>query len=252
MTPLERVLEEYATKREAMKAQGYTEPVYECKECKDTGFIDWKDEDGYCYSRPCECKVRQAEQKRTLKLIEESGLQNKFQECTFENFQISESYQKVMTELCQKYLTDSENKWLLLSGQSGSGKTHLCVALCSELIKQYYGVRYLAWRAEGAKIKRNANNDEAYTLLIEPYKNCDVLYIDDLFKGGTTEADINLAFELLNHRYDRKLRTIISTELSMERLKSMDEAIAGRINEMCGPYKLFINKSIGRNWRDKA
>lgn len=156
-----------------------------------------------------------------------------------------------MVDLCRRYLNDSEGKWLLLSGQSGSGKTHLCVAVCGEFIKQGDSVRYLAWRSDGAKIKRNANSDEAYSQLIDPYKNCDVLYIDDLFKGGMTEADINLAFELLNHRYDRRLRTIISTELSMEKLKQLDEAIAGRINETCGLYQVFVNKGTGRNWRDK-
>lgn len=251
MKNIEEVIKEFSLQRERMKKEGYTEPPVKCRICKDKGFIDRRDEKGYVYSRMCECRIKQREKERTMRLIEASGLKGKFERCMFDNYQTPEPFQKQLLDLCKKYTEETESKWLLLSGQSGCGKTHLCTAVCGQLIKRGCSVRYLAWRDDGAKIKRNANNDEAYTALTEPYKQCDVLYIDDLFKGGMTEADINLAFEILNHRYDRQLRTIISAELPMVKLKELDEAIAGRINEMCGEYQVFVNKGDGRNWRDR-
>lgn len=53
-----------------------------------------------------------------------------------------------------------------------------------------------------------------------------VFYIDDFIKETVTDADINIAFELLNARYnDHEKLTIISTE------KSIDEALGSRIYE---------------------
>ena len=68
-----------------------------------------------------------------------------------------------------------------------------------------------------------------------------VLYIDDLFKIGKgqdgrkqrpTSADVNLAFEILNYRYNKPTCiTIISSELYAEDILDIDEAIGSRIYE---------------------
>jgi DNA replication protein DnaC len=74
--------------------------------------------------------------------------------------------------------------------------------------------------------------EDWYQAKIKKLKRVPVLYIDDFFKGGASDADIKLAFEILNARYnDTALRTIISSEIDLDGLMRIDEAIGGRIYE---------------------
>ena len=50
------------------------------------------------------------------------------------------------------------------------------------------------------------------------------------------EADINLAYQLLNERYNTRRRTIISSERSIEDILRIDEAVGGRIFELAREY----------------
>ena len=75
------------------------------------------------------------------------------------------------------------------------------------------------------------------------------MYIDDLFKGSVTSADINLAYEIINARYGvKELRTIISTERSMQNIIGIDEALGSRIYQRS---KNFIIQTPKQNWRLK-
>ena len=59
-----------------------------------------------------------------------------------------------------------------------------------------------------------------------------VLFVDDLFKGKITDSDINIMFELINHRYFNNLPVIISSECGVGRLLDIDEALGSRLVEM--------------------
>jgi DNA replication protein DnaC len=115
----------------------------------------------------------------------------------------------------------------------------------------------MLWKDDSRKIKNN--NFEGDGSLIEYYKNVEVLYIDDLFKTGKVEGqvqkatagDINIAFEILNSRVVQKKITIISSESSIDELFDIDEAVAGRIRQMCGEFCVNISKGDGKNYRKR-
>ena len=89
---------------------------------------------------------------------------------------------------------------------------------------------------------------EAYAEAMQPLKTVRALYIDDFLKGSVTDADKNIAFDLLNARYiNPDAITIISTELTIDRILSWDEAIGSRINQRAKDYMLNIGKK--QNWR---
>lgn len=54
-----------------------------------------------------------------------------------------------------------------------------------------------------------------------------------LQSGKTTESDINISFEIINHRYLNSKPIIISSELTQDKLLDFDEAVGSRIIEMC-------------------
>ena len=81
-------------------------------------------------------------------------------------------------------------------------------------------------------IKQNMMDSVYYNKMMNRYKSARVLFIDDLFKGKITDSDVNIMFELINHRYFNNLPVIISSECSVGRLLDVDEALGSRLVEM--------------------
>ena len=76
---------------------------------------------------------------------------------------------------------------------------------------------------------------------IDPIKS--VLFIDDLFKGRSTDSDKNIMYELINHRYLKRLPMIVSTEKYPKDLLAVDEALGSRIIEMSKGYVVEFKES---------
>ena len=124
---------------------------------------------------------------------------------------------------------------------------HIAHRICSRLMDSGKAVRYMLWRDASAELKALVTDGEEYQARIKPFKTVPVLYIDDFLKGGHSEADIRLAFEILNSRYnDSQLRTIISSEITLFEILGLDEAVGGRIYERSRGYVLEAPRE---NWR---
>lgn len=126
----------------------------------------------------------------------------------------------------------------------GTGKTHLAIAITNNLLHKGVAVKYFSYREEITKIKQTVTDHETYQREINKWKNARVLFIDDLFKGRTTEADVNAIFEIINHRYLNRLPMIITSELNLNSLDCVDQAITSRIYEMS---RGFFNEMGGDN-----
>lgn len=214
------------------------EDGYNCPLCKNKGYIAHVTEDNGHYSHSfSDCKC--VEIRNSIMRMKRSGLKDIIKDYTFEKFEEIEPWQKTLKTAAVEYSQNPEG-WLFLGGQSGCGKTHLCTAVCREFLLKGKSVQYMLWRDDVTKLKSAVTDSEEYGKLIDKYKNAEVLYIDDLFKTGKvdsgyqkpTAADINVAFEILNYRYNNQyLITIISSELSEDELLDIDEATGGRIYE---------------------
>jgi DNA replication protein DnaC len=112
----------------------------------------------------------------------------------------------------------------------------------------------MAWRSESVELKALIKEHQEYHYRLDELKKTPVLYIDDLWKTqqGTkpTQADVNLAFEITNHRYqDKKYCTIISCEYTTDELMKIDEAVGSRIFERSKGYSLEIERDSAKNFR---
>lgn len=247
----------YRSNPDQLKVDAINETVgelgcFDCTVCKNKGYVAVLQDDGSVVCRECECMPR----RRSLRQIEKSGLRPTLDIYTFDTYETPKPWQTKAKADAKKYLTDADGKWFLACGSVGSGKTHLCTAICGELLKAGIGVRYMLWRDEVGRLKACVNDNDEYNRLIKPLKKTRVLYIDDFFKTERgvkpTSADINIAFEILNSRYaDRELITIISTEKSPEELLDIDEAVGSRVYERSRDYVVRI-EGEGKNWRLRA
>lgn len=219
------------------------EDGYDCPNCKNKGYIAYVryyEQFGYYYESyaNCEClKVR-----KMIKRLERSGLKNIIRDYTFKRYEATDEWQTKLKQAAMQFVKDEDHNWFFIGGMSGCGKTHLCTAIAGYYLKHDKEVRYMLWRDEVVSLKANVNNAEEYAHAIKELKETPVLYIDDLFKTGKdketgrpqmpTAADVNIAFEVINYRYNNpQLVTIISSERTIMDLVDIDEALAGRIAE---------------------
>ena len=229
---------------------------YDCEKCKNKGIIYYRAENGEELFRDCDClKIRES-----IRLVEKSGLKNVLKKYTFGTFKTDTEFTRHIYAKAQAFLKEIEKstdevKWFYFGGQVGCGKTHICTAIVGELLtKQNKPTLYMQWREDVTNLKANVMNAYEYEGKMKAFKTVDVLYIDDLFKtekGKTpTTADINIAFEILNYRYNQKdLITVISSEKTAFDLLEIDEAIASRIVENARDFRVDVKNDKTKNFR---
>lgn len=212
---------------------------YKCNKCKDTSWI--KGSNGY---RRCSCYGIDL----ANRLWENFGINPKDAKMLKEYIPHSEDT-RVAKEKAVDYIKsfedikgDRENSFSL-RGQPGAGKTHIVVAIGKALLNKKIQVVYMPYLEVMRQLKANTMDEEHYNTLINKYKNAKVLIIDDLFKdkakkgkliGELKETDMKHIYPIINYRYLNYMPTLISTECTPGMLLDLDDALGGRILEMCG------------------
>lgn len=231
---------------------------FRCEKCHDSGWIRFS-KDGYDFVQECDC----VKADRARKRIEKSGLKNLLDSYTFDAFTVEEPWQERVLEKSRQYVDtllagdQKPEPWFFIGGNAGSGKTHICTAICGELLNAGKRVVYMQWVTDSRTIKAAITEQSEYDDLIAPFVNCDVLYIDDLFKtrGSTlptpTESDVRLAYQIINARYASGKPTIISCEWYLrEELVDIDEATFSRVVQRCRKsFNVSLKRDKSRNWR---
>lgn len=215
---------------------------FKCNLCKDTGYIITPKEHSQPIMTPCSCM----EDDKVKRLWSNSGINTDNLDKTFSNFEEWSIKSKEMKSKAADYYkafnvirADRRNS-ILLCGNPGSGKTHIALALANNFLKKGIRVVYMPYRDIVTKLKQNMIDEEYYKKTLSKYQTCEVLLLDDLYKGKVNETDVNIIFELINYRYLNHLPIIVSTEFTVEKLLSFDEAIGSRIYEMSKDYIVEI------------
>lgn len=207
-----------------------------CDVCGGTGYIYGKvSYYGMEYETVDECqcmKNRRAASRWT-------GLSDK--EMTFDSYEDFEPWQKTVKKKAMEY-ADDPTGWFAIVGASGAGKTHICTAIAKEIAKR----EPLLYIKNDVLRKMKFDTDEEE---LEKYKTIPYLHIDDFLKGNTSDAELKIAYEIINERYFRDLPTIISSERTLKEMMLIDIAIAGRIKEKAQTNLLDLGNSESRNYR---
>lgn len=219
-----------------------------CPKCGGTGYIAYE-KDGCTFAKECECKEVMCAEER----LKASGISEEFQKKGFSNFDdrgmdILKKAKAVGLQYCKEFpeIRHTRRNSVLYQGQVGSGKTHLSMAICNNIMKFYkVGVVYMPYREEIIRIKQTVRDEINYNNAISRFKNAPVLMIDDLLKGKNSEADVNILFEIINHRYLNSMPMVISTEKTMDELLEFDEGTMSRVIEMARGHQVEI---IGREY----
>ena len=216
-----------------------SEYKYKCDKCKDMGYIEVSTDTGYEIYKPCTCQIK----KQNEINMKRANYKKAFEDKDFNNFIAYNKGTEALKETCKSFVNQYEARALLLLGNVGSGKTHLAVATLKEFARNNYMVNAINYIELVRKLSSVGNDQEAYYNIMGRYISACVLFLDDLFKGNVSQANIKQMYELINKRYEDNKFTIITSEYNFEGLLSLDEAIASRLGQMTkNTYLLNITK----------
>ena len=221
-----------AMKQELLTGAGFPEdylsPVYDCPDCKDTGYIG---------SEKCHC----FKQAIIDLLYEQSGIRSMLEKENFSSLSY-DYYQGEDLERFKKNVTtaknfiktfDSDYHNLFFYGTVGTGKSFLSGCIAKELIEKGFSVIYFSAAGLYETLSRNMfdyKNTEELRSLHEDLYGCDLLIIDDLGTECINNATASMFFSLLNERHLNQKATIISTNLFLEDIQNRySERIFSRI-----------------------
>jgi len=227
-----------------------------CPVCKGAGVVHPALDSGKAdFSRvvPCRCSKGELRKKKTEYLEKYSNL-GSLSQLTFDNLspkgrptrrsepfaschsERSEESQEHFAQIYQaaKAFADNPKGWLVFLGSSGSGKTHLACAVANHRLKLGEPVFYIgaADLLDHLRSAFSPTSDTTYDELFEQVKNVPLLVLDDLTPGSATAWSKEKLEQLLQHRFNTRLATVITTDVPLER---MDERLRGHLanNESC-------------------
>lgn len=244
------MLDERLKRMKKVKGELHLKDGYDCEKCNNTGYEPTIIK-GELVQVVCGCMKK----REILKTIKNSGLEHEFKKSTFDNFTTEEKWQRTFKSLALTFVDKIKNggkNWLVLSGRSGGGKTHIGVAVSYELIMSGFSFEYLSYARDMPRLQARMRSGfmevkEKQEKRFEYLLNVDILYIDDFLKL----ADNSYVFELIDGRYVRNKVTIISTELSEYEQKTIDVATTSRIYEKSKGFWLDVGQDESRDYRRK-
>ncbi len=183
---------------------------------------------------PCQCVEEELQKEKLVQLQKFSNL-GALSRLTFENLLPSgrqkggkQEYNFSQAYEAAKTFAVNPKEWLIFVGPNGCGKTHLACAIASYRIgltqpALYIGVADLL---DHLRSTFHPDSDIAYDDLFERVKNTPLLILDDLTMTVTTPWAKGKLEQLLNHRFNEQLPTVITTCVSV---KELDQNLQGHL-----------------------
>ena len=182
-------------------------------------------------------RVRQ----RAEALLSKSGLGKRFAGRRFETFKPTPETlpaYNACIEFCNNFTTDSRG--IRLTGNYGTGKTHLSAAIINRLAGQGIAGVFVVVPELLDAIRKSYDSKEAQEEeIIKIAETAPLLVLDDLGAEKPSEWAREKLYIIINRRYEDMLPTIITTNCTTaELIDRVGQRIVSRIIEMTAPYKI--------------
>ena len=228
-------------------SEQYFEPSYECPDCKDTGYIG---------NQRCHCfKQRAIDLVYTQSNIRSILKTENFNTFCYDYYSETEvnpttgltsleTMQNAVKE-CRKFINEFDSVFsnLFFYGDTGVGKTFLSNCIAKELLDTGHSVIYFTAFQLFDVFEQNTFHKSTTENIIAAHQNifdCDLLIIDDLGTEMPNSFTVSQLFLCLNERILRRKSTIISTNLTLNKVAEIySERTFSRISSSYVILKLF-------------
>lgn len=176
----------------------------------------------------CQCAQSKVQAKRR-KRMNALGSMELLQRMTFETFHpegigLTPERRKTIRAAYEaaQHFAEAPRGWLLLTGGYGVGKTHLAAAIGNEVIRRGGEAVFVLTPdlLDHLRATFAPNSPETYDELFDRLKNTPLLILDDLGAESATPWAQEKLFQLLNHRYLRRLPTVITSNRPLSALEA--------------------------------
>jgi DNA replication protein DnaC len=212
-----------------------------CSVCGGTGWV-LEATDGRKQARPCSCRREALRRDR----LESAAIPERYRNDNFDNFNDRSPALARAKETAREFVDSypGVEHGLLLVGPAGLGKTHLACAILSELVTtKGVGGLYVDFSDLLLRIQTSFRPDADLSKesVLTPYTEAEVLVLDELGASKPHPWVLDVLYNLLNTRYNRKRITIATSNFeddvtSGEREKLEDRIgyrLRSRLYEMC-------------------
>ncbi|MBI4202168.1 MAG: ATP-binding protein [Chloroflexi bacterium] len=197
---------------------------------------------------PCSCQEHPLEEQRLTRLQRFSNL-GVLTRVTFDYLsstgrdsdpQAQRSYQEAY-QAAWEYAQEPY-QWLLFTGPVGSGKTHLLAAIINRGLELGTQAMYLSVPdlLDHLRAAYAPTSDTTYDELFNHVRNVPVLALDDLGAHSSTPWAQEKLYQLLNHRFNRQLPTIVALNVPISHL---DEQLRARLEDR----SMVLTKALGEH-----
>lgn len=195
----------------------------------------WVDESGEFHFASCpECAKRQ----KAAQFIDLS-IAPRFRECTVQNWKTPLPEMKKVREEVSSWCRSIDAKLkrgacIVMSGESGTGKTHLASAICMHALRKGYTAKLLKASEFFEEIFKTYEKQmpgepihPATSEVMNTFADIDLLILDDLGASSADGHRGDLLFDLLDRRYNLVRSTIITSNLPIENRSNPKLSVRG-------------------------
>jgi DNA replication protein DnaC len=210
-----------------------------CPLCLDAGYVRQDlplDHPEFGKAVPCRCQESENAEARQARLLRYSNL-GSLTRLTFENLirrgRSADPHDQARFQRCvddaERFAGQPEG-WLVLVGASGSGKTHIAAAIANRCIERGTPALFVVVPdlLDHLRAAYRPNAEVGYDQLFEQVRNAPVLILDDLGTQSATPWAQEKLFQIINHRYNARLPTVITTNIA---LSKFDERLRTRLGD---------------------
>lgn len=206
-------------------------PEPQCPDCHGVGY--YKESVPYGHPHfgvlfPCHCKLAEKEERATNELHHMSNLEA-FDDKTFETFDSTIPGVQLAYKRALEYARHPRG-WLILFGNYGVGKTHLAAAIANTALRRHFRVLFsiVPDLLDHLRTTFGPSSEVAYDDRFEMIRDVPLLILDDLGTENTTPWAREKLFQIINHRYNYALSTVITSNRKPE---DIDPRIFSRMSD---------------------
>lgn len=167
-------------------------------------------------------------------LVKRIGIPPRFADATLASYQPSTERAEKVLAACRRYVETwverrEKGSSLILSGDVGTGKTHLACAIAKAIALKYDAhAKYTTVAQVVRRVRATYGPDarESEQAVFDRLSKLDLLVLDEVgVQSGSNHEHMTL-FEIVNRRYENVLPTIVISNLGV---KELSEAIGERL-----------------------